>query len=386
MPRPASISRALVAATLGVVATLAACGKKEPPPPPDPKAQASASVSATIAAVKAARVAQGEQLFQKYCALCHGPEAKGYVADHAPSLVTKTFLETVGDGFLARAMREGRPGTPMAAYAKSRGGPLSEDDVLAITMWLRAKGPAPIALPPSTLRGDATAGEATYNDTCAKCHGTKDQRGEAPQLSNPTFITTASDEFLRYAVRNGRPGTPMVAFGEPLGDQRIADVVAFLRASMPPPPEPARREAPIEVPVLPPYVVNPKGKTPNFKLKEDRYASVDDVKRALDAKSRMVIIDARPSSAWLTGHIPGALPIPYYQVQSLDVVPKDGTWVIAYCACPHHASGAVVDELRRRGYTHTAVLDEGIGVWETRKYPMVAGSASAAPAASAPPR
>ena len=44
--------------------------------------------------------------------------------------------------------------------------------------------------------------------------------------------------------------------------------------------------------------------------------------------------------------IPGALSAPHYQAESLNRVPNDGTWVVAYCACPHHASGEVVDELR----------------------------------------
>jgi cytochrome c oxidase cbb3-type subunit 3/ubiquinol-cytochrome c reductase cytochrome c subunit len=52
--------------------------------------------------------------------------------------------------------------------------------------------------------------------------------------------------------------------------------------------------------------------------------------------------------------------------------------VLAYCACPHHASGAVVDELRKRGYAHTAVIDEGVLVWKERGYPMT-GSETTSP-------
>jgi cytochrome c oxidase cbb3-type subunit 3/ubiquinol-cytochrome c reductase cytochrome c subunit len=46
--------------------------------------------------------------------------------------------------------------------------------------------------------------------------------------------------------------------------------------------------------------------------------------------------------------------------------------VISYCACPHHVSGIVVDELRKRGYLHSAVLDEGIFVWQQQGNPVVA--------------
>jgi cytochrome c oxidase cbb3-type subunit III len=65
------------------------------------------------------------------------------------------------------------------------------------------------------------------------------------------------------------------------------------------------------------------------------------------------------------------LAIPYYAVTELDRLPNDGTWVLAYCACPHHASGMVVDELRKRKFKNTAIIDEGILVWKQKGYPLV---------------
>ena len=58
-----------------------------------------------------------------------------------------------------------------------------------------------------------------------------------------------------------------------------------------------------------------------------------------------------PPSEWLNLHITGAISTPYYDAKSLDDLPNDGTWVLAYCACPHHVSGQVVEELRKRGYS-----------------------------------
>jgi cytochrome c oxidase cbb3-type subunit III len=98
--------------------------------------------------------------------------------------------------------------------------------------------------------------------------------------------------------------------------------------------------------------------------------SAEQVKKALDAKQRIVIIDARAASDWIQFHIPGAISGPYHDRAMLDRVPNDGTWVVAYCACPHHASGEVVDALRERKYTNTAVLDEGILFWRDRGYPL----------------
>ncbi|MFO0676201.1 MAG: rhodanese-like domain-containing protein [Polyangiaceae bacterium] len=107
--------------------------------------------------------------------------------------------------------------------------------------------------------------------------------------------------------------------------------------------------------------------------KEDpRFVSVDQVKKALDEERRIVIVDARPASDWMRVHIPGAVSIPYHDTKRLAEIPNDGTWVVAYCACPHHLSGDIVDELRRRGYKNAVVLDEGILEWHRRGYPVVA--------------
>ena len=119
-----------------------------------------------------------------------------------------------------------------------------------------------------------------------------------------------------------------------------------------------------------PLIINPKGKQARFTLRDNRFVPAADVKAALDAKSRIVIIDARAPSDWALSRIPGSIPGPYYQLDRLEKLPKDDTWIVAYCACPHHASGAVVDELRKRGYKHTAVLDEGILEWQRRGYPV----------------
>ena len=135
--------------------------------------------------------------------------------------------------------------------------------------------------------------------------------------------------------------------------------------------------------------MNPKGRAPQFTLREDRFVPADDVKRALDEKRRMVLIDARPASEWIRGHIPGAISMPYYQIDRIKDLPRDGTWIIAYCACPHHASGVIVDELRKSGFKKTAVLDEGILVWQQRRYPIASAeppAASAKPAIAAPGR
>lgn len=137
-----------------------------------------------------------------------------------------------------------------------------------------------------------------------------------------------------------------------------------------------------EIPPDLPLVLNPQGPSPSFTLRQNLYVAAEQVKDALAAKSRIVLIDARTPAEWIQLRIPGAVPVPYHDVSRLDGLAKDNTWIVAYCACPHHASGAVIDELRKRGFPRTAVLDEGILVWSKLGYP-VEGESSASGMAGA---
>ena len=334
-------------------------------------------------------VEKGRQAYAKYCATCHGPTAGGYVADNAPSLRAITFLESASDDFIRAGISRGRPGTAMAAFASSLGGPLEPADVDAIIAFLRVGGPALRALPEGSVAGDARRGKLVYDANCARCHGTTTQRSSAVHLANPVLLATATDAFLHWAVERGRPPTSMVPWKGALTPVQIDDVVAFVRSMAVAPAVPALPSA-VAKPADPlpprkgPIVLNPKGKAPEFVLKEDLYVPIAQVKKALDEKRRVIIADARAPSDWLNLHITGAISTPYYDKRTLDDIPNDGTWVLAYCACPHHVSGEVVAELRKRGYKHTAVIDEGVYAWQQAKYPVVAAP-GLLPAAAPPP-
>lgn len=330
------------------------------------------------------QVAAGTALWGKFCALCHGPRAMGYAADHAPSLVTTTFLESASDEFLRAGIIRGRPGTPMGGYGKAVGGPLDDTQITQLIAFLRNGGPAFTPLAATPIKADAARGAVVYKDNCEKCHGTPEAPGEAVQLANPVFLATASDAFLRYAIANGRPTTKMIAFAGTLPDADLDAVVAYLRTLAKPAPMPT----PVVDPTATPpdkIVINPKGKQPDFTLREDRFVPAEQVKKALDGKRKFVLLDARSPADWIRMHIPGAIAAPYYDLSRLDAMPTDGTWIIAYCACPHHASGMVVDELRKRGITHSAILDEGILVWQKLGYPVVDADGKKVVAPLAPP-
>lgn len=353
------------------------------PPPTTPRDASTADADP--------RKLEGAALYQTFCAQCHGPDAKGYKADNAPSLVNKTFLESATDEFIHKSIAVGRPGTSMAGYGSDVGGPLDNAAIGRIVAFLRTKGPKAQPLDNAPTTGSAQRGAAIYARACQSCHGDATTRVNAVHLANPQFLALASDAFIRYAIVNGRPGTPMEAFAAKLSPQDIEDVVAFVRAFGKPQQvaEPQPKPQPLAAPTgKEPLLINPKGKDPVWKnLRVDaqsgkpRYVSIDEVKRAMvDEKRRMVIIDARPPSDWMRARIEGAVSIPYHDMKRLSEIPKN-VWVIAYCACPHHLSGIVVDELWKRGHQRALVLDEGVLEWHRRGYPM-----TTAPGVGPPPK
>jgi cytochrome c oxidase cbb3-type subunit 3 len=351
-----------------------ACGKRDSPakPPVATTFDAAPVAIADAAAPTDPQVVAGAQVWGRYCALCHGPQAMGYVADNAPSLVTTTFLATASDDFLRAGIARGRPGTAMAGYGKAVGGPLDDTRVDQLIAFIRNGAPAPAPLPSTPVTGDVARGAVVYKEKCQECHGTPDTRGEAIHLANPVLLETASDAFLRHAVAFGRPGTKMIAFAGTLPESDIDAVVAHLRSLAKP--DPGKAVKPVVDPTATPatkVVINPKGKAPSFTPRDDRYVPAAQVKKALDQKRRIIILDARAPSDWIRMHIPGSVSAPYYDLSRLDAIPNDGTWVITYCACPHHASGILVDELRKRGVKNAAILDEGILVWQRLGFPVV---------------
>lgn len=315
-----------------------------------------------------ARIAEGARLYRTYCGICHGDDGEGYAADHANALAHPRFLATASDEFLRVAIERGRPETAMAAYAQRFGGPLSPAEVDSLLAYLRSRQSGP-SVDVSAFRAETHGIDARpiYERECAGCHGERGQGVTALSLDNPTFADTATDGFIRYAIAHGRSDTAMPAFERRLSSNEIDALVAYVRSFGRRAPERAETAIPEDLPI----VIHPDGPAPQFTLREGRFVSSAQVARALAEGKRLIILDARTPSDWALFRIPGAVPVPYYAIDELvGRLPDDDTFIIAYCACPHAASGHVVDALRARGFENTAVLDEGILVWRELGHPV----------------
>jgi mono/diheme cytochrome c family protein/rhodanese-related sulfurtransferase len=314
------------------------------------------------------------QNYQKYCALCHGKDREGNVADHAPSLRSASLMSTMPLNFLASSIGFGRPNTAMAAYLSDEGGPLTMKEIFNMAIWLKHEsGTTTIELPLDPISGDPVEGAQLFQQYCAECHGSKAEGVTAPALSNPAFLAFATDSYIRYAIENGRQDTEMKPFKDQLTSAQMDNLTNYIRSLTSGwSPEP-RELSPYPQPED--YVINPEGKDPVFDLISGRYVPMQQVASALVNKDRLVILDTRTTSEWHNAHIPGAVPIPYYisEEKVSEGLPKDGTWIIAYCSCPHAASDKIINMLRKQGFQNTAVIDEGFFKWLNAGLPVIGG-------------
>lgn len=320
--------------------------------------------------------------YQRYCALCHGKDREGHVNDHAPSLRSRSLLESE---FLTlrEAIAYGRQGTPMGGYIDEVGGPMTRQEISEMIRWLRTTAKVePLAQGQSRsferVTGDIGKGAALYQQQCATCHGAKGEGGTGTALGNAAMLALTPDHFIRHAIVNGRQDTPMPAFGNTLSGTDIDNLTAFVRSRSTG--WTANKQELRKPPPLGGYVINPQGKAPDFgELKDGRYVSAAVLARELKTKPRMILLDTRVTSMWQMAHIEGAVPVPYYanREEAVASLPRDGTWIVAYCECPRAAADSVVKWLREEGkFENTAVLYEGIQGWVSLGYPVVAGDAS----------
>jgi cytochrome c oxidase cbb3-type subunit 3/ubiquinol-cytochrome c reductase cytochrome c subunit len=317
---------------------------------------------------------RGAYVYRRMCTVCHGPSGEGYAADRAPSLTHADFLAAVDDAYLRTAILDGRSGTTMSAWSYSHSGPLTLDDATALIAYLRSFSDAPPAhLDDHAAKGDADRGESLFAAECASCHGTRGVDGTFVGIGNPDLLRSASDGFLRQAIHDGRPGTPMPAFARKLGDAGIDDILTALRRwerAAPP-----ARKPPAKTPPLPlgPVPIHPHGPEPEGFVATPQTTHLDVVKAQLDRGARMALLDARAPSDYIGEHIPDAVSVPFYDPDPyVSALPKDA-WLICYCSCPHAESGQLAQKLQQKGFTKVTVLDEGLRGWKAKGYPTRTG-------------
>jgi cytochrome c oxidase cbb3-type subunit 3/ubiquinol-cytochrome c reductase cytochrome c subunit len=191
-------------------------------------------------------------LYGTRCRGCHGADGK---LGPAPPLNDPIFLAIVPEAELVRVISKGRTvtpaqKTPMPAFARDQGGPLTEPEIKTLAQgikkcWVASpSGGLPAYLAGSSA-GDKDRGARVFARACAGCHGTQgngERDGKPLQggaLNQPAFLALISDQALRRTIITGRPDLGMPAYngstGRPpdfheLTSAEIEDLVALLRS------------------------------------------------------------------------------------------------------------------------------------------------------------
>jgi cytochrome c oxidase subunit 2 len=179
--------------------------------------------------------AAGKQLYA-VCAACHGLQAEGNPALHAPKLSGQ------GDWYLQRQLKsfkQGARGThdkdvfgkmmaPMAATL------VDDTAIYNVSAYIKTLPDNPA---PATVKGNANDGQRLFVTTCSACHG---PNGRGVQAMNAPALQGMSDWYLatqlnnfKHGVRGAHPqdvyGSQMALVSQILPDDpAINDLVAYI--------------------------------------------------------------------------------------------------------------------------------------------------------------
>ena len=178
-------------------------------------------------------VASFDRLYTQNCSACHGETGSG---GPALDLANPKYQAVVDDASLKRWITSGMPGTQMPAFGEPAGGFLTPQQVDVLVTGMRArwnhKDKNAADMPPyfSNAIGNVEHGQDIFGVSCSSCHQQEHQK-----ITDTSYLALVSDQSLRSIVIAGRPdlGHPdwrQVRPGQPLTDQDVSDVVAYLHS------------------------------------------------------------------------------------------------------------------------------------------------------------
>ena len=97
----------------------------------------------------------------------------------------------------------------------------------------------------------------------------------------------------------------------------------------------------------------------------------EELKKLIDSKADIVVVDNQPKAAYEIEHIPGAINFPWaMQIKGPVNLPRDKV-LILYCACDHEEDSTHVAKqlVNNFGYKNIKLLDGGWLRWVELGYP-----------------
>lgn len=183
----------------------------------------------------------GARLYAENCEVCHGENGTGRVG----ATLSKDWPSIRPDLTVGNTIRSGVEGSVMPAWGQENGGPLTDDEIEALVVYilswetgeleLISPIPSPTARPPIAplpkVEGDPNNGAVLYDQNCAMCHGI-DGKGRVGATLDRVWTSIRPDLSVGNTIRNGVEGSVMPAWsqenGGPLTEEEIDDIVAFI--------------------------------------------------------------------------------------------------------------------------------------------------------------
>ena len=175
-------------------------------------------------------LAEGQAIYQRNCASCHGatgagdgPAAAG-MNPPPPAIGMREAMHDVSPALMYRIVSVGIAGTPMTGWAER----LSADERWNVVAYLNSLRTSP---------RQVAEGEGLYTQRCLTCHGAKgaDDGPSAatlsklpPELASFGWQAERSDAQIANAIRAGAPGTAMPPSRD-LTDADVTAMVAYVR-------------------------------------------------------------------------------------------------------------------------------------------------------------
>lgn len=105
--------------------------------------------------------------------------------------------------------------------------------------------------------------------------------------------------------------------------------------------------------------------------KRTKQVSLEELKRRLEAREKVTLLDVREKDEWRGGYIPGAVSLPrgFLEIQAEQKLPDKNARIVAYCAGGTRSALAAAT-LQELGYTNVETANPGFVRWKDLGYPV----------------
>jgi mono/diheme cytochrome c family protein len=182
-----------------------------------------------------ADASNGDDLFHRHCATCHGTAGEG---DVALALNQQDLLRNAPNAYLYGTLVTGRGNATMPSWQH-----LAEHELYDLVSYMRSWHAFSPVVPSIQFEAtDADAGKLKFLFMCSRCHGEFGQGQTGPAIINEDFLSVAPDEYLYNSIAFGRDHSAMFGWStdvynaERLTESDIGNIIAYMRRTAAAPP------------------------------------------------------------------------------------------------------------------------------------------------------